>query len=472
MMLMLNRWIFLIASVLLGWNALASAAERPNVLLITIDDMNDGITLFGADRPFKTPHIDALAKRGVSFSRAYCASPACNPSRAATLTGLRPHKTGIYGNKTDWRKATAGHLTLPEYLGQHGYHTAGFGKVYHHHLNGAFNDSKAWDVFKKMDAQFMPPKKLNGANRYGSRNTDWGPWPPDQDEANTIDFKSVGYAIDVLKQKHDKPFFLVCGIFKPHSPFFASPKYHALYDKTLALPNRKENDWSDLPSGATKLMSRTKWFWKGMQAVEKKGPGSYRRFIEAYAACCSFADASVKRLVDALDASDHARNTIIILWSDHGFHLGEKDHIEKFALWEKANHIPFIVIDPRKKDSAGKVCGQPIDMTALYPTILDLCGLPANKTLHGRSAADLVANPGQTWKQPALMTYGKGNHAVRSERWRYIRYADGSEELYDHTQDPNEWTNLAARDKLADILKSHKAWLPKTDAAAQPNLRK
>jgi len=450
------------------------------VLFITIDDMNDGITLFGADRPFKTPNIEALAKRGVFFSRAYCASAACNPSRAAVLTGLRPHKTGIYGNGTDWRRACRGHLTVPEYFRRHGYYAAGFGKVYHHQRNGAFNDPAAWDEFRKMDPQYMPPKKLNAAPRYGSRNTDWGPWPEDDQVSRTIDFKSVGYAIKVLQQRRDssrgskprKPFFLACGIYKPHSPFFAPPKYHALYRKSPPLPLRKDDDWDDLPTGAVSLMKRTKWFWRGMQALEKSRPGSYRRFIHSYAACCSFADASVKRLLTALEKSGHADNTIIVLWSDHGFHLGEKDHIEKFALWEKANHIPFIIVDPRRPRSAGKVCGQPVDMTVLYPTLLELCGLPACDKLHGRSAADLVARPDTSWKQPALMTYGFKNHAVRSRRWRYIRYADGTEELYDHSKDPNEWTNLAGDRQYAAVIKEHAKWIPQQDASPAPDLKR
>lgn len=448
-----------------------SRPDRPNVLFIAIDDMNDGITLFGKDRPFKTPRIEALAERGVFFNRAYCASAACNPSRAAVLTGLRPHKTGVYGNKTDWRVATRGHLTIPEYFGRHGYYTAGFGKIYHHHRNGAFNDPEAWDVFKKMDPQYMPEKKLNGAPGYGSRNTDWGPWPEDGDEPKTIDFKSVGYAIEVLKQRHDRPFFLACGIFKPHSPFFAPPRYHALYDEALPMPLLKVDDWSDLPSGAAKLLNPKKWFWKGMMALEKRKPGSYRNFIRAYAACSSFADASVGRLVEALDQSGHAGNTIVVLWSDHGFHLGEKDHIEKFALWEKANHVPLIIVDPRRKASAGKTCCRPIDLTTLFPTLIDLCGLPAYDRLDGRSVAGLVADPQSSWQAPALMTYGLANHAVRTERWRYIRYADGSEELYDHERDPNEWTNLAADPAYRETVAEHKRWMPTANAKPYGDLK-
>jgi arylsulfatase A-like enzyme len=453
--------------------ALLNAEEesKPNVLFIAIDDMNDGITLFGKDRPFKTPNLEKLAKRGVFFSRAYCSSPACNPSRASVLTGKRPHLTGVYGNKTNWRKACREVATLPEYFRNHGYHAEGYGKVYHHHGNGAFNDPKAWDKFRKMDSQFMPNSKLNGARGYGSANTDWGPWPSDREETKTIDFKSVSYAEQTLARKQDKPFFLACGIFKPHSPFFAPPKYHALYEDDLAMPLLKNDDWEDLPAGAVTLMKSKKWFWKGMESLESKQPGSYRRFVKAYAACCTFADASVGRLIGALDRSGQAGNTIIVLWSDHGFHLGEKEHIEKFALWEKANHVPLIIVDPRKPKSAGRVCSSPVDLTTLYPTLLDLCGLPANPANDGISVASQVSDPSRKIAKPALMTYGFGNHAVRTDRWRYVRYADGTEELYDHERDPNEWNNLSDQTEFRPVIEKHSEWIPKTNAKPFENLR-
>ena len=208
-----------------------------------------------------------------------------------------------------------------------------------------------------------------------------------------------------------------------------------------------------------------------MMKVEQAKGGSYRNFIRSYAACCSFADMSVGRLVSALDASGYARNTVIVLWSDHGFHLGEKDHIEKFALWEKANHVPFIIVDPRSPRSAGKTCVHPVDLTAVYPTLLELCGLPANGTNDGISVAAQVKDPDQAIKRPALMTYGFNNHAVRTARWRYIRYADGSEELYDHDKDPNEWNNLAADPAYAQVVREHAEWIPGNNAKAHGRLR-
>ncbi|MDG2383010.1 MAG: sulfatase [Pirellulaceae bacterium] len=457
----------------------ALATSPPNVLLITIDDMNDGISLFGHDRPFKTPHIEQLATRGVFFRRAYCVSAACNPSRAATLTGLRPATTGVYGNATDWRNATKGRLTLPEYFGKYGYHTAGFGKIYHHHGKGRFNDPAAWTTFREMDDQYMPPAKLNGADNYGSRNTDWGAWPKDQDEQKTIDFRSVKYTIDFLKRNRHlakssepaQPFFLACGIFKPHSPFYAPPRYHAFYPDDIPLPLRQVDDWNDLPPGARTLMRPTTWFWKGMESLEKQKPGSYSDFIRAYGACCTFADASIGRLISALDKSGHAGNTIIVLWSDHGFHLGEKDHIEKFALWEKSTHIPFIVVDPRSPHSAGQVCESPIDMTILYPTLVDLCKLPANTNNEGISVATQIQDPKLTISQPALMTYGFNNHAIRSRRWRYIRYADGTEELYDHHNDPNEWNNLSLDSSRTQAMRKHARWMPTKNALPYGDLK-
>jgi arylsulfatase A-like enzyme len=470
-----------------GQMPLASASEgtpaaRPNVLFIAIDDMNDGISLFSKNRPFKTPNLERLASRGVFFSRAYCSSPACNPSRASILTGKRPHRTGVYHNAADWRNACRNVTTLPEFFRQHSYHTESYGKIYHHHLDGAFNDPSAWDVFRKMDADHMPPAKLNRAPGYGTRNTDWGAWPPDDEESRTIDYKSVSYAIEVLKRDHKKPFFLASGIYKPHSPFFAPPRYHAIYSGGLDVPLRKGDDWQDLPPGARTLMEPTRWFWKGMMELEVAQPGSYQRFIEAYAACCSFSDASVGRLLDALDRSLHRDNTIVVLWSDHGFHLGEKDHIEKFALWEKATHVPLIIADPRYPVSAGKTCGAPVDLTVIYPTLVELCGLPPNHENDGLSVAAQVRDPARTVDRPALMTYGFNNHAVRTERWRYIRYSDGSEELYDHDRDPHEWHNLlpprssesetgTGDEALRSVVRELRQWIPTENARPCNNLQ-
>lgn len=449
--------------------SIAECANVPNVLFIVVDDMNDWISLLDPEAPIKTPNLERLAGRGMLFTRAYCASPACNPSRAATLTGLRPSTTGVYGNKSDWRKAVPNRRTIMQQFMAAGYDVRGAGKIFHHHLNGAFHDDESFQDFQHMRPQKYPSKKLNNAPQYGSRNTDWGRWP--EREQDAIDFHTASYCVEVLSRPTtDKPLFLACGIYKPHSPFFAPAAYHKAYH-AIEPPSRKEDDWSDLPTGAASLLRRKKWFWQGMMKVEENRDGSYRDFIRAYAACAAFADAQIGRVLDALDESPRRDNTIVVLWADHGFHLGEKDHIEKFALWEKSNRIPFIVVAPGVT-KPGSRCERPIDLTTLYPTLLELCGLPADAKCDGQSLVPLLRNPKAKWERPALMTYMRGNHAVRSDRWRYIRYVDGSEELYDHNTDPNEWYNLAGQSRYAIVIAAHREWLPMHEAKQVPDLKK
>ncbi|QEG00546.1 Choline-sulfatase [Stieleria maiorica] len=467
-----DRLTTLFGIVILGLSGAASAAEdadAPDVLFIVVDDMNDWISLLDPDAPIKTPNLERLARRGMLFTRAYCASPACNPSRAATLTGLRPSTTGVYGNKSDWRGAVPDRRTIMQQFMVAGYDVRGAGKIFHHHLGGAFHDDESFRNFQPMRPQKYPPNKLNGAPEYGSPNTDWGQWP--SREEDSIDFHTASYCVGVLSRPASgQPLFLACGIYKPHSPFFAPADYHNAYGD-IALPARKEDDWRDLPAGAASLLRSTKWFWQGMMNVEKKQEGSYQNFIQAYAACTAFADAQIGRVLDALDKSPRRDSTIVVLWSDHGFHLGEKDHIEKFALWEKSNHIPFIVVAPSVA-KPGSRCRRPVDMTSLYPTLLELCGLPADANCDGDSLVPLLRDPNAKWISPAMMTYMRGNHAVRSDRWRYIRYADGSEELYDHDADPNEWHNLAGQKRYAEVIASHSKWLPTTEAKQVPDLKR
>ena len=466
----------LVPFLLFGWTAqvtwsagLENGQEmpRPDVLFIAIDDMNDWISLLDPESPIRTPNLERLARRGVLFTRAYCISPACNPSRSALLTGLRPSTTGIYANNSDWRKALPKRRTIMLQFQAAGYSVRGAGKIFHHKAEG-FHDKASFDDFQMMAPQNMPPRKLNEADQYGSRNTDWGVWPPD--ERNTIDFRTADYCIEALQNPpRGKPLFLACGIFKPHSPFFAPKQYHKGTEKVRP-PPRLSDDWKDLPGGAQMLMGNTKWFWNGMMKLDRRLPGSFDQFVQAYAACCVFADRQLGRVLDALDASPRRERTIVVLWSDHGFHLGEKNHIEKFALWEKSNHVPFIVVAPGVTGE-GERCQRPVDLSVIYPTLLELGGLPGAKC-DGLSALSLLRDPDREWKEPALMTYGRGNHAVRSERWRYIRYADGSEELYDHTVDPHEGRNVAGSAKWEAVRAEHRAWLAAKEVAAVSNLRR
>ena len=455
-----------LAILLLTFALTLQAAERPDVLFIAVDDMNDWISLLDPESPIQTPNLERLAAKGMSFTKAYSASPACNPSRVATITGIRPSSSGVYGNASDWRGALPERLTIFQQFRGAGYFVAGAGKIFHHHLDGAFHDDASFEEFVPMRKQLYPEEKLNGVPEYGSPNTDWGVWPPTEEES--VDFATVEATKRLLREAPvDRPLFLACGVFKPHSPFFAP----AEWQENIPLPERLEDDRDDLPEGARTLMKKPAWFWKGMMELEEKRPGSYQNFVNSYAACCRYADSKIGEVLDALEASPRAAHTIIVLWSDHGFHLGEKDHIEKFALWEKANRIPFLVVAPGITQPRA-TCDRPVDLSALYPTLLELAGLPADPRCDGVSLVPLLEDPDAEWEHPAVMTYLRNNHAIRSDRWRYIRYADGSEELYDHESDPNEWDNLANKAALSDILAEHRTWLPQVNVPEVPRLRK
>ena len=455
-----------------------ASQRQPNVLFIALDDLNDWIKLLSPSAPIQTPNIERLARRGTLFTRAYCASAACNPSRTSILTGLRPTTSGVYGNQSDWRRALPDAVTVPQHFKASGYRTEGAGKIFHHHYGGAFHDKASFDDFLMMpdppDAP-MPEKKLNGLAKYGSPNTDWGPWPAD--EAKALDVRTANYVIKSLSRKHKRPFFLAAGIFRPHMPFFAPQRFFDFYPPdNVVMPNILEGDTDDLPSGARKLLSPKKWFFRDLMEIEAKSPGTWKEAVRSYQACATFADAQVGRILDALDNSPYADNTIIVLWSDHGYHLGEKEHWEKFALWEKTNHIPFIIVAPDithlRRGHPGTRCERPVSLVDIYPTLIELCGLEPKPELDGISLVPLLRDPDAKWERPALMTYQRGNHAVRDERWRYIRYADGTEELYDHSNDPNEWYNVAGNPKNAEVIRRLKRWLPKTEALPAPDLKR
>lgn len=472
-----------ILGVLLSGSALAA---QPNVLMIVVDDMNDWVGCLGGHPDVKTPNIDRLAARGTLFSNAHCAAPVCNPSRVATLTGRRPGSTGIYDNSVRWHEAMPNITSIPQHFKANGYHVVGGGKVYHH-MPG-FNRPSDWHQYfhqvfdghyqdrlhRGLDVsnfRFPDGFPLNGLPSVKAltkppknpREFDWGPL--DKTDSETGDGQLVQWAVDFLNQAPEKPFFLAAGIYRPHLPFYAPRKYFDLYPlESIHLPEIKDDDLDDLPATGLKFAAQRR---EDYELVRKSG--KYRELLQAYLASISFADAMVGRLLDALDHNGRADNTIIVLWSDHGWHLGEKHHLHKFTLWERSTRIPFVVVAPGVTRQRS-VCQQPVGMLDLFPTLNELCELPEVDGLSGQSIAALLTRPNSNWERPALTSHGRGNHALRSQRWRYIRYADGGEELYDHANDPNEWTNLASRPKFAEIKTELARWLPEADA--KPKKRK
>ena len=466
-----NRREFLATSLRAGTGLFASgclarlaAAQGPgprpdrlNVLFIAIDDLNDWTGCLGGHPDVKTPNIDRLAARGVLFSRAYCSAPACNPSRASLLTGILPSTSGVYHNNQPWRPVMPQAVTLPQHFMANGYHVVGGGKIFH------YKDRASWHEYFKRGGDPMPPNRpLNGIPN--TAHFDWGPvHVSDEDMADT---RVTRWAIDYLRQKHDRPFFLAAGPFRPHLPWYVPKKYFDMYplDK-ITLPNVKDDDLDDVPAMGKRIAAAQR---DHKNVVDTN---NWRRAVQGYLASITFTDANVGRLIDALDRSPYAHNTLIVLWGDHGWHLGEKLHWRKFALWEEATHAPLLFVVPGVTKPGGR-SPRTVSFIDIYPTLADLCGLPAIDALEGLSLRPLLQNPNSPWDRPAVTTHGRNNHSVRSERWRYIRYRDGTEELYDEDKDPMEWENLASRRELEDVKLELARWLPKVNAEDAPKRKR
>lgn len=462
----LRQWpgVLVFAALALGIPGALAAPPRPNVLFIAIDDLNDWVGCLGGHPQARTPNMDRLAARGTLFSNAHVQSPLCNPSRSSLLTGLRPSTTGIYGLAPGLRDvaATRDRVTLPQHFARHGYFTAGFGKVFH---DGSIppqlrtNEFHVWGP-----APGMPlPKEKFVHTPSDIRAMDWGVFP--EDDREQADWKIADAAIAQLKTRPpDKPFFLAVGFRLPHVPCFASQQWFDLFppEDEILLPPVKDHDRDDVPEFAWYLH----WKLPEPRLSWLRQSNQWRPLVRAYLASTTFMDSQLGRMLDALDASGAATNTVIVLWSDNGWHLGEKSVTGKNTLWERSTRVPLIFAGPGVAKSAK--CSQPAELLDLYPTLVELCGLPPPPGLEGHSLMPQLKNARAKRRWPAITTHNVGNHAVRSERWRYIRYAEGSQELYSLRTDPNEWTNTVANPKLAKVVRDHARWLPRTNALPAP----
>ena len=474
------KWLkcmMLLMAILLGVSTTGLADEpndslmivnppKPDVLFIAIDDMNDWTTLFDENNPIQTPNLKRLAARGCFFTKAYCASPGCNQSRTALMTGLRPTTSGVYANPDAWRKLLPTAVTLPEYFANHGYATRGAGKVFHHGRLANDDGAATFQDFQKKVATRGPGsnRNYNGYRKpdnpkLSNVSFDWG-----EHDKKMVDVDMCEYVEARMEETWNEPLFLAAGIFNPHLPFYAPKETFARYplDQT-SLPPMPEDDLDDVGEVAKRMVRKEYWVYDNTMARQPPSPGSLKKMVQCYQAAADFADQMVGRLLDKLEETGRADNTIIVLWADHGYHLGDKETCVKFTLWEKANHVPFIIVAPGIT-TAGSRCDRPVSLIDVYPTLLELAGLPAKNDNDGLSLVPLLKNPKQTWQRPALMTEGPGNHAVRSDRWRYIRYSDGAEELYDHDNDPWEHVNLAGDAQYEKVMSEHRKWLPATEA--------
>lgn len=441
----------------------AAAERKPNVLMIVIDDMNDWVGCLKGHEGAQTPNIDALARRGVLLTNAHCQAPICGPSRASFFTGLMPTTSGIYlqiGDRDirDSNEATRRCVFLPDYLERHGYRTFGVGKLFHQG-----DRARCFDKYGGKFAGSGPkPKKRfrydpAWYDKEGGTQTDWGAYP-ERDEEMT-DYKAAQWAIKKLGQKHERPFFLAVGFVRPHVPWYAPPKWFERHPlASVKTPPYRADDMQDVPAMGRRV-AEAPMMPTTEELIER---GQWKEAVQAYLVCCTWTDHWVGEVVRALDASPQADNTVIVLWSDHGYHLGEKGRFAKQALWERDTRVPLIVAGPGIEP--GRRCERPVGLIDVYPTLLELCGLPANSDNEGHSLAPLLADVRRPWDHATITAYGPVNFAVRSERYHYIRYEDGSEELYDMQADPNEWTNLAARPDMARVLQEHRQRVPHNPA--------
>ncbi len=461
----MRYFLCLAACLLLTSPTLAQSqeAKKPNILFISIDDQNDWIGCLGGHPQAQTPNIDRIASRGTVFLNAHCQSPLCNPSRTSLMTGRRPSSTGIYGLSPWFRDVPelADLVSLPQHLHANGYTNYSTGKIYH----GGYGR-------KKKDQEFQvlgPPASVGVRPKQKLVNTpaahplvDWGVFPhKDEDKG---DYQVASWAVNTLNEKPQEPFCLSVGFFLPHVPCYATQEWFDLYpEDELKVPEIIADDRADTP--------RFSWYlhWKLPEPRLKflKDEHQWKNLTRSYLACTSFVDAQIGRVMEALKQNGYDDNTIIVLWSDHGWHIGEKEITGKNTLWDDGTRVPLIFAGPGI--TKGQRCTQPAELLDIYPTLSDLAGLQQPSGLEGHSLTPQLKDASTKRKFPAITTHNHDNHGIRTENWRFIQYADGSQELYDMRSDPNEWTNLAGDKKYAAKIEELSKFLPPESKMPAPN---
>ncbi|MEX2640151.1 MAG: sulfatase [Balneolales bacterium] len=470
---------FLFIVMLAGWVSNASmslqaqvAADRPNVLFIAVDDLNDWIGVLNTHPQVKTPNIDRLAARGTLFTNAHTQAPLCNASRISVMTSRRPSTTGIYGLAPRHRVTgkTKDLVTLPQYFAGQGYRTLSAGKILHGGVTAEEREVEFQEWGPDGGVGIRPEQKLVSEPVHMGNHPllDWGITA--RGDSARGDYEVAAWAEQQLSQLgsgQDEPFFMAVGFFLPHVPLYASQKWFDLYpeEDRITLPLSPVGERDDVPDFAWNLH----WHLPEPRLSWLEEHDQWRAKVRAYLATISFMDAQVGKVLDALEAQDLDDNTVVVLWSDHGYHLGEKAITGKNTLWERSTRVPLIFAGPGV--SVGARISQPAELLDMYPTLVELAGLPEKGGLEGISLMPQLKDADAARERPAVTTANPGNHSVRSGQWRYIRYADGSEELYDHYRDPHEWSNLAHHPDYAEIKKDHARWLPANDQPHAPGSR-
>lgn len=460
-----------------------NAGDKPNVIFLAVDDMNDWVGCLETTPRAITPNLDQLAARGVNFTNAHTAGVFCAPSRAAIFSGQFASTTGCY--RTPYYFVSHPEIdALQMSFAKAGYSTFGAGKLFHHPA-GAI-DQRGWTEFFLRNQfqreggwpleswssetpvpQPFPASVYNRGQKFkAGLFLEWGAIPNEEEEA-MADTIRINWAVDQLKRAHERPFFLACGIYAPHFPNYCPQKYFDLYDPAeIPLPPYKEDDLEDLPP----KVRRRKENRKRQHHDKLVAMGAVEDAIHGYLACMSYADAMMGRVLDALNASPYRDNTIVVFWSDHGYHHGEKGDWGKHTLWERTSNVPFIWAGP------GVATGVKTDLTVslidMYPTLVEMCGLPKPyQELEGASLASTLKNPSVATDRNVFLPHmHPGEYAIMNRHWRYICYGDDGEELYDLKDDPNEWHNLASDPTHADLIASIRKCAPKTFAPPEDRL--
>ena len=465
----------------------ADAGTRPNVLFLAIDDLNDWIGAAGGHPQARTPNLDRLISQSVFFRNAHTAAPVCSASRHALLSGLRPSTTGWYTNsskdRAEYERVLGDTVPLPTHFKRNGYKTMAAGKIYHK----GTSDVDGYDYWDETRPKYKWPEWLaeRGHGYQGKSGGHFHPFPPDggaiyqkyqegvsgqslcwaaleegdMPPEGMPDEQVADWAVERLQQKHDEPFFLAVGFVRPHVPYTAPKEFFDLYPlESIVMPNVPSHEMDDIPL-LGKAMALGTLEGGDHRNVLDIGPDYWREMVRAYLACVTFVDAQAGKVLRALADSPYSDNTIVVFWSDHGQHLGEKRHWRKQALWEESTRVPLAIRLP-KSAGGGQVSNQAVSLLDVYPTLLDLVGLPAVKGLEGTSLRPLLDNPTAHRVEPAVTTWYYKNHSVRDRDFRYIRYRDGTEELYDHRSDPGEHRNLAADSRYDQVKARLAAFFP------------
>jgi len=427
-----------------------STPRRMNVLFLVVDDLNTW--LLGDTNRYSgkvvAPNIRRLADSGVLFNRTYTSAPLCSPSRTAFLSGVRPWKSGVYDNgmKTEASVALQHATSFPELFRKAGYYTASYGKVGH-----GWGSKAAWDEDVPHKRDPIPPNAP--LTPVGKGEQDWGPTHLAEDKMR--DTMYADRAIEQLQKKHDRPFLVACGLFHPHMPWYVPQKYLDMYPlNEVATPKLLKNDLDDVPPLARELTAGKSKF-----VASVLEHGLHQQAVQAYLASTTYSDAQMGRVLEALDKSPYRDNTIVVLISDNGFHLAEKDHWQKATLWEEATHTLMMFRVPGMT-RAGGVSERFVSTQDIYPTLTELCGIKPPDYIDGRSLMPLLKNPDAEWKSTAISAVKNRYVSIRDERFRYTRYNDKQEEFYDCGKDPHEWTNQINNPEYASALTKLRASVP------------